>query len=106
MGKVARITADDGSPVTLSMIKWGVLRRGAVRALPGSRPTQFIPRYEIAVYNGGVGLKPYLTVFYADEETAIKGWDELAKIIGNFGLIGLQVFSRWGDPQKEAALRP
>jgi hypothetical protein len=104
MGKVAKITTSEGSVVTLSMIKWGMLRRGAARALPGQLPTQFIPRYEIAIYDGKVGLKPYLTVFYADEETALKGWDELPKMIGIFSLSGLHLFLR-GDPQKEAAFR-
>lgn len=104
MGKVAKITTNDGSLVTLSMIKWGMLRRGAARALPGPLPTRFIPRYEIAVFDGGISLKPYLTVFYADEEAALRGWDEFAKIIGKFGLDGLQVFSG-GDPRKEALLR-
>ncbi len=105
MGKVATITTNEGSVVTLSMIKWGVLRRGGLRALPATaRQTQFIPRYEVAVYNGsgGLGLKPNLTVFYADEETALKGWDELAKITEGFGLIGLQMFSGAADPRMEA----
>lgn len=107
MGKVAKITTSDGSVFTLSMIKWGVLRRTYFQALPATaRLTRFIPRYEIAIYDGRVGLKPYLTILYADEETANKGWDELPKSIKKFGLGGLQVISQLDNPTKEVAFHP
>jgi hypothetical protein len=109
MGKFVRITdANDGSVVALSMIKWGVLRRGAVSVLPVQRPTHFIPRHEIAVFNGPhAGLKPHVVFFYCDEEAALKGWGELVKIIEGFGLIGVDtIYCGTGDPRKEAFLRP
>ncbi len=109
MGKFARITdANDGSVVALSLIKWGVLRRSALSVLPGQRPTHFIPRYEIAVFKGPhAGLKPYVAFFYCDEEAALKGWDELVKMIEGFGLIGVDtIYCGAGDPRKEGFLRP
>ena len=108
MGKFARITdAHDGSLVALSLIKWGVLRRGALSVLPGQRPTHFIPRYEIAVFKGPhAGLKPYMVFFYCDEEAALKGWDELVKSIEGSGLIGVDaVYCGVLDPRTEAFVR-
>ena len=109
MGKFARITdANDGSVVALRLIKWGVLRRGALSVLPGQRPTHFIARYEIAVFKGPhAGLKPHVVFFYCDEEAALKGWDELVRMIPFVGLIGVDtIYCGACDPRKEGFLRP
>jgi tetratricopeptide (TPR) repeat protein len=105
LGRLTRIRTEDGSVATLSMIRWGMLRRGLARVMPWLLLTRFIPRYEIAIYDGRVGLKPYLTIFYVDQETALKGWNELARIIESFGLMAAcQLLSGLADSRKEAWL--
>jgi hypothetical protein len=111
-GRLASITTEDGV-FTLSMIRWGVVRRGLLQLFSrGSRLTDFIPRYETALYEGGTSrvnsptiasFNPLLTVLYADEEAALRGWEELAATIKKFGLVGLHVFGRrLNDPRREA----
>jgi hypothetical protein len=58
MGKLATVT-HEGSEIILSMIKWGALRRMMLSCmhpinarLGVGSPTQFIPQYEIAIYDG------------------------------------------------------
>ena len=108
MGKLATV-AHEGSEITLSMIKWGALRRmlnsrstifGAVA------PTPFIPQYEIAIYDGSskaiFSKKPIFIFFYPDKETALEKWDELVEIIEQGGLYGkTEEFIRDGDPRKQ-----
>ncbi len=101
LGKFGRIRTKDGSIVALSMVRWGVIRRVLVRVFPRLLLTHFVPRYEIAVYDAPTtfGFMPDLTILYADEETAVRGWHELARIIERSGLNGL---SGPNDPRKEA----
>ena len=107
MGKVAKVTTPDAVSVTLSMIKWGMLRRGVVRAM-GETPTKFVPRYEIAVFAGEAAGKVsffgnmLMKGFYADKASVIDGWNELGTIIQTKGLMGLWVLVETANPLKKA----
>ena len=86
MGKLVRIE-HQGSVVTMSMVKWGVIRRNAAGLLP-HQPFNFTPRCETAIYDGPTTLSgnPYCTFYYCDQETAHAEWDLLAASLKAVGL--------------------
>jgi hypothetical protein len=104
LGKFARIIANDGSTVTISMVRWGLIRRVAVRVFSGLLLTRFVPRHEIAIYRGPTTLtyNPYVTILIADEDTALARWKEFVEVIKLFGLEGLSIAFGMLDPLKEA----
>jgi hypothetical protein len=114
MGKLATVT-HEGSEITLSMVKWGVLRRTMlsftrpnIARLGVGWPTSFIPQYEIAIYGGSPKVvfskQPTFIFYYPDKETALEKWDELVAIIKQGGLYGTGEFIRDGDPKKQGVL--
>jgi hypothetical protein len=109
MGELATV-AYEGSEITLSMVKWGVLRRTLLSWMPSdnTRPCRFIPQYEIAVYDGSPKVvfskQPTLVFYYPDKETAFEKWDELLAIVKQGGLYGAGEFIRDGDPRKQGVL--
>lgn len=115
MGRLETVT-HEGSEITMSMIKWGVLRRtmlslmhrGSARPSVGA-PCQFVPQYEIAIYDGSPKVvfskQPTFIFYYPDRETALEKWDELGAIIRTGGLYGTTgEFIRDGNPRKQGVL--
>ena len=109
MRKLDTVT-HQGSKLTLSMIKWGVLRRAALARIGqgAGSPALFIPRYEIAIYEGSQSVvfsqRPTMLFYYPDEETALEKWDELVGIVKVGGLYAISEFIRNGDPRKQGFL--
>ena len=87
MGKLS-VVQFEGSAITVSMIPWGLLRRYRSKKLGFLNLTgaSFIPKYEIAVYDGEpsvvfkLGL-PEMVFYYPDEPSALKKFDELRDVI-------------------------
>jgi|SRR5271169_5951090 len=109
MGKVA-VVNHDGSEITLSMVRWrarrlalfcgkklGIINRFSIAL--------FIPKYEIAVYNGGAKVvfsqKPAYIFYYPNAAIALQKWDELAVILGKDGLYSIADFIRAGHPREQ-----
>jgi hypothetical protein len=110
MGELVTV-AHDGSEITLSMIKWGAVRRWMLSKTRGSdAPARFVPEYEIAIYEGSpkvvLSKNPIFKFFYRDKETALEKLDELAAIIKQDGLNGdgIWEFASKGDPRKQGFL--
>jgi hypothetical protein len=86
MGKWAVVTLED-SVITLSMVKWGALRRAVLvlgrksGVISRFSPTLFIPSYECAVYDGGprqlLRKLPRVTFYFANQNTAQTEFEEL-----------------------------
>jgi hypothetical protein len=97
------------SAITLSMVKWGILRKTAMsirRTDSHGTPVAFVPQCEIAIYNGPakavLSKKPVYVFYFADEKFALEKWDELVKLVRHSGLIGEIVdFISNADPQKQ-----
>jgi hypothetical protein len=117
MGKFAVID-HAGSTITLSMIKFGPLRRILLRVAKKLRLVEryrfplFTPKYELAVFDGGRKAvsslhTPYLVFYYPDAGTAIRKWAELAAAVKQGGLHGNEIiqFIRNGNP-REQGLNP
>ena len=114
MGELATV-AYEGSEITLSMVKWGVLRRTMLAwmhpintRLGVETPCQFIPQFEIAIYDGSPQVvfskQPTFVFYYPDKETALGKWGELLALIKHGGLYGTREFIRDGDPRKQGVL--
>jgi len=115
VGKVA-VVNHERSEITLSMVKWGPLRRlmlsfGEKRGIvDGHSITPFVPKYEIAIYDGGPQVvfsqKPYIIFYYPDASTAFRKWGELATIFEKGGLYGSQLsnFIEAGHPREQGVL--
>jgi hypothetical protein len=79
MGKGA-VVVFDGSEFTLSMVKWGTLRRSALflgrklRFINRVSPTLFVPSYEVAIYNGSpkvvISKQPSITFYFSTKKIA------------------------------------
>jgi hypothetical protein len=117
MGKVA-VLDHAGSKITLSMIKFGLPRRVLLhlaktfRMIDRYRFPLFIPKYEIAVFDGGPKVvyslrTPHLVFYYPDADTATRKWAELADVVEQGGLHGKEIvqFIRDGRP-REQGLNP
>jgi hypothetical protein len=95
--------------ITLSMVRWGWVRRLALfwgkklGIINRYFIALFIPKYEIAVYEGGTVFfqKPLYIFYYPDAVIASKKWDELASILEGEGIFGTADFIRSGDPREQ-----
>jgi hypothetical protein len=95
MGKVAIVTFEN-SQITLSMVKWSVLRKALLflgrklGAISRFSPTVFVPSYECAVYDGGprsvFHKLPCFTFYFADRRLAQTKFEELKGALQNCGL--------------------
>jgi hypothetical protein len=109
MGELATVTYE-GSEITLSMVKWGVMRRTALSWMPSdtARPCRFIPQYEIAIFDGPPKVvfsqQATLIFYYPDKQTAFEKWDELQAVLRERGLYGAVRFIGNGDPRKQGVL--
>jgi hypothetical protein len=65
----------------------------------------FVPKYEIAVYNGDrrsvFSSKPVYIFYYPDAGIAMRKWDELTSILASKGIYGLADFIRDGHPREQ-----
>src|SRR5262245_35042153 len=82
--RFAIIQKGNGSSITLSMVPWGLLRRGLMAPFasdPRTSPFGSLPRSEIAIYDGPTttSLKPELTVLYRDQQAAHQGWRNIMR---------------------------
>jgi hypothetical protein len=82
-GQIAKIEYQ-GALVTISMMRWGILKRNFMPS-----PFTFRPRYETAIFDGPVAnpTKCFCTFFYADEATALEEWGPLVQGIEDQGLM-------------------
>ena len=95
--------------ITLSMVRWGWVRRLALfwgkklGVINRYFIALFIPKYEIAVYEGGTVFfqKPLYIFYYPDAVIASKKWDELASILEGEGIFGTADFIRAGNPREQ-----
>jgi|ERR1700675_4916851 len=113
MGKVA-VVNHGGSEITLSMVRWrarrlalfcgkklGIINRYSIAL--------FVPKYEIAVYDGGRKVvfseKPYIIFYYPNAKIAFQKWDELVAIFKDGGLYASQLsdFIRTAHPREQSA---
>jgi hypothetical protein len=109
MGKVGVLNHGEAE-ITLSMARWrarrlalflgkkfGIINRFSIAL--------FVPKYEIAVYDGGrravFSRKPVYIFYYPDANVALKKWDELTAILTAEGLYGVADFIRAGRPREQ-----
>jgi hypothetical protein len=109
MRKVA-VLNHGGAEITLSMVRWrarrlalflgkklGIINRFSIAL--------FVPKYEIAVYDGGPSAvfsrKPVYIFYYPDAAIALRKWDELSSILTAEGVYGLADFIRGGHPREQ-----
>jgi hypothetical protein len=89
MGKAA-VVEFEGNRYTLSLISWGVIKRtmkgAAAKVMMG---VPFVPRYELAVWQGPASLRaPDLLCYFPDEQTAAVGFDNVREAVKEGGLSG------------------
>jgi len=97
--------------ITLSMVRWGWVRRLALfwgkklGTINRFYIALFIPKYEIAVYEGGPKVvffqKPLYIFYYPDAVIASRKWDELISILEREGVFGTADFIRAGEPREQ-----
>lgn len=111
MGKVA-VVNHGGSEITLSMVRWRARRLALfcgkkLGIINRFSDAPFVPKYEIAVYDGGpkavFSEKPYIVFYYPNAKVAFQKWDELAAIFKDGGLHTSQLsdFIRAGHPREQ-----
>lgn len=109
MGKVA-VVNHGGSQITLSIVKWGGRRLASYwgkkfRLINRFSIALFIPKYEIAVYDGKPKVvfseKPYIIFYYPNKKLAFQKWDELVGIFTHRGLYAVPDFIRAGHPHEQ-----
>lgn len=120
MGKVA-VLNHAGTKITISMIKFGWPRRILLRLAVRFRmfdPTTikfpvFIPRYEIAVFNGSPKIvfslrTPDLVFYYPSVDIATRKWAELTAAVQQGGIFGeaLDHFVRDAHPREQGVRHP
>jgi hypothetical protein len=109
MGELAIVTFEEKT-FTLSMVRWGFLRRRKSNKQGFMRLTgaSFIPKYEIAVYDGKpsvvfkLGL-PETVFYYPDKQLAMENFHDLRAAIAEGGIFG-ERFRRLisaAEPQKQ-----
>ena len=97
--------------ITLSMVRWGWVRRLALfwgkklGIINRFFIAFFIPKSEIAVYEGGpkvVFFQKLLYIFYyPDAVIASRKWDELVSILEREGIFGTADFIKAGEPREQ-----
>jgi hypothetical protein len=107
-GKV-RVVQWNGFDFTLSLIRWGILRR--YRARRGKitffdTGALFIPKYEIAVYKGDPPFDintPEMVFYYPDKAAALLRLGDLEAAISEGGLDGapLRDFIQDANPKRQ-----
>lgn len=112
MGEV-RIASYEGSEITLSMVKWVAVRRWLlslgkrVRLVNRFSIALFVPRYEIALYEGNPGVvfsnRPFIIFYYPNQAIARTKLEELVGVVQQGELLGkqLQDFLRNGAPREQ-----
>jgi hypothetical protein len=115
MGAV-RIASYEGSEITLSMVKWGAVRRSLLflakrfRLVNRFSVALFVPRYEIALYEGNPRVvfskRPFIIFYYPDEVIARAKLEEIVTLVQQGGLLGkpLQEFLRNGAPREQGVM--
>ena len=115
MGEI-RIASYEGSEITLSMVKWGAIRRSLLylgkrfRFVNRFSVALFVPRYEIALYKGNPRVvfskRPSIVFYYPDKAIALAKLEELVTIVQQGGILGkpLQEFLRNGAPREQSAM--
>lgn len=115
VGKVA-VVAFEGSEFTLSMVKWGVIRRTALflgkkfRLINQFTIALFVPRYEIAIFEGSPKAmfhkRPDIIFYYPDKDIAVAKLEELTELVRQGGSFGGPVmdFLRNGVPRQQGFL--
>ncbi len=111
-----RIAVYEGSEITLSMVKCGTIRRLSLllakkfRLVNRFSVALFIPRYEIALYEGNprvVFLKrPSIIFYYPNRTIARAKLEELVTLVQQGGLLGepLTEFLRNGAPREQGSM--
>jgi hypothetical protein len=110
MGELSVVNFE-GSNITLSMIKWGIMRRhdGVKKGFMRVTGALFIPEYEIAVYDGEPTLdinklaQPALIFYYPNKPIALRKFDELRNAVARGGLFGRPIrdFISSARPQEQ-----
>lgn len=115
MGQFSVLTYK-GSEITLSKVKWGIFRRFAlwagkkVRLINRFEIALFVPKYEVAIFDGGRGSvflkRPFLIFYYPAKKVADVKFNELALVLTKGGLLGepMQQFIRDGEPRQQACV--
>lgn len=115
MGDV-RIASYEGSEITLSMVKWGAVRRSLLflakrfRLVNRFSIALFVPRYEIALYEGNPRVvfskRLFIIFYYPDQAIARTKLEELVTLVEQGGLLGkpLQEFLRNAAPREQGAM--
>jgi hypothetical protein len=109
MGKFA-VVEFEGSEITLSMVKWGAIRRSALRLSTSfGSGCRFVPSHELAIYEGGrkvVWSKvPYIVFYFADKKIAETKFEQLVALMRKVGISGVSGFMRDGDFREQGFLR-
>ncbi len=93
MGMLELIEGADGR-FTVSMIKWGFLRRLLVSGIyTVSKPNRFeqpsfVPAFELAVFSRSPLRRPVVLIHFADDAAAKRGWEAITSAIRERGLKG------------------
>jgi hypothetical protein len=111
------ITLSMEAEITLSMVKWGWVRRSALfwgkklGIIDRFYIALFIPKYEIAVYEGRAKGNVFskraffqnfrYIFYYPDAAIASRKWDELVSILEREGIFGTAEFIGAGDPEEQ-----
>jgi hypothetical protein len=115
MGNLTVIT-HKGSQITLSMIKWGALRKFRLAVLKRFgfmnrlQVAVFIPHYEIAIFEGEPSVvfskKPFMIFYFPNHKIAQEKFNEIAALIQREGLHGKSItaFIRNGKPREQGFL--
>jgi hypothetical protein len=108
MAKVA-VVRYRGSEITLSMVRWRARRLALflgkkLGLISRFSIALFIPKYEIAIYDGPKAVfseKPYIIFYYPTAKIAFQKWAELRAIIAAEGPFGIGDFIRNGEPREQ-----
>lgn len=106
----------EGSEITLSMVKWGAVRR-SVRFLekefrlanPLCTPP-FVPHYEIALFEGNpcrvLSKRPFIVFYYQEEAIARAKLEELIALVQQGRLLRepLLEFMHKGNPAEQGVV--